>query len=97
MRTLFLAGGILALASFAAPALADSSSREVQSAVDAYLATAKGASFVPKDEKALKMLLEVYLLEKAVYEVCYELNNRPDWIHIPMRGITRILDGGQHS
>ncbi|MBL9086247.1 MAG: hypothetical protein JNM10_03825 [Planctomycetia bacterium] len=41
MRTLFLAGGVLALASFAAPALADSSSREVQSAVDAYLATAK--------------------------------------------------------
>ena len=41
MRTLFLAGGVLALASFAAPALGDSSSREAQSAVDAYLATAK--------------------------------------------------------
>ncbi len=41
MRSLFLAGGVLALASFAAPALGDTSSREVQSAVDAYLATAK--------------------------------------------------------
>jgi hypothetical protein len=41
MRTLFLAGGVLALASFAAPALGDTSSREVQSAVDAYLSTAK--------------------------------------------------------
>ncbi len=41
MRSLFLAGGVLALASFAAPALADTSSREVQSAVDAYLATSK--------------------------------------------------------
>ena len=41
MRTLFLAGGVLALASFAAPALGDTSSRETQSAVDAYLATAK--------------------------------------------------------
>ena len=41
MRTLFLAGGVLALASFAAPALGDTSSREVQSAVDAYLATSK--------------------------------------------------------
>ena len=41
MRTMFLAGGVLALASFAAPALGDSSSREVQSAVDAYLATAQ--------------------------------------------------------
>ena len=41
MRTSFLAGGVLALASFAAPALGDTSSREVQSAVDAYLASAK--------------------------------------------------------
>ncbi|MFO0931267.1 MAG: porin [Planctomycetota bacterium] len=41
MRTLLLAGGVLALASFAAPALGDSSSREVQSAVDAYLASSK--------------------------------------------------------
>ena len=41
MRTLVLAGGAFALASFAAPALADASSREVQSAVDAYLSTAK--------------------------------------------------------
>ncbi|MBL9085948.1 MAG: hypothetical protein JNM10_02295, partial [Planctomycetia bacterium] len=41
MRSLFLAGGVVALASFAAPALADTSSREVQSAVDAYLASSK--------------------------------------------------------
>jgi len=38
------------------------------------------------------MLLEVCLLEKVVYEVCYELNNRPDWVGIPLRGIMRILD-----
>lgn len=65
--------------------------------LEAYLTTAKGASFLPKDEKTLKVLLDVFLLEKAVYEVCYELNNRPDWISIPVRGITRILDGGQRS
>ena len=41
MRSLFLAGGVVALASFAAPALADTSSREVQSAVDAYLASSQ--------------------------------------------------------
>ncbi|MBL9086246.1 MAG: hypothetical protein JNM10_03820, partial [Planctomycetia bacterium] len=39
--SMFLAGGVLALASFAAPALGDTSSREVQSAVDAYLASSK--------------------------------------------------------
>lgn len=60
--------------------------------LSAYVATAKGASFLPVNERELRMLLDVCLLEKAVYEVCYELNNRPDWVGIPLRGITRILD-----
>jgi len=60
--------------------------------LNAYLAMAKGAPFLPANEEELRMLLEVCLLEKAVYEVCYELNNRPDWAAIPLRGITRILD-----
>ncbi len=63
--------------------------------LEAYLATARGASFIPADPETLEMLLEAYLLEKAAYEVCYELNNRPDWIFIPVRGITRILDGAR--
>ena len=62
--------------------------------LSAYLVTTKGSSFIPDDPKTLASLLEVYLLEKAAYEVCYELNNRPDWLFIPVRGITRILDGG---
>jgi maltose alpha-D-glucosyltransferase/alpha-amylase len=65
--------------------------------LEAYLTTAKGASFLPEDEITQKMLLETYLLEKAVYEVCYELNHRPEWVYIPMRGIVRILDGGRQS
>jgi len=32
-------------------------------------------------------LLNAYLLEKALYELLYELNNRPTWLHIPMNGI----------
>ncbi len=60
--------------------------------LNAYLTTAAGASFLPANEEELRMLLEVCLLEKAVYEVCYELNNRPDWVGIPLRGIMRILD-----
>ncbi|MCX6850750.1 MAG: putative maltokinase [Verrucomicrobia bacterium] len=60
--------------------------------LSAYLATAKGAAFLPASEQELRMLLDACLLEKAVYEVCYELNNRPDWVGIPLRGITRILD-----
>lgn len=37
------------------------------------------------------MLLETFVLEKAVYEVGYELNNRPDWLMIAVRGVERIL------
>ncbi|MFZ2282010.1 MAG: hypothetical protein WAW39_29705 [Prosthecobacter sp.] len=60
--------------------------------LNAYLTTAEGASFLPGNGEELRMLLEVCLLEKAVYEVCYELNNRPDWAAIPLRGILRILE-----
>ncbi len=59
--------------------------------LDAWLATAKGASFIPEDPDALKMLLDVHLLEKAIYEVAYELNHRPHWAFIPVRGISQIL------
>ena len=37
------------------------------------------------------MLLKSFLLEKAVYEVGYELNNRPAWVGIPLRGILQLL------
>ena len=37
-------------------------------------------------------LLRVFELEKAVYELSYELNNRPDWVRIPVAGIARLLD-----
>ncbi len=57
----------------------------------AYFETAGDASFVPEDKEELKVLFGVLLLEKAVYELGYELNNRPDWVIIPIRGINHIL------
>jgi maltose alpha-D-glucosyltransferase/alpha-amylase len=59
--------------------------------LQSYLATAAGAPFIPKDEHDLQVMLEAYLLDKAIYEVGYELNNRPDWVVIPIRGIKHIL------
>ncbi|HUG40700.1 MAG TPA: putative maltokinase, partial [Longimicrobiales bacterium] len=49
--------------------------------------------FLPQREDQLRTLLEAHLLEKAVYELGYELNNRPDWVRIPILGIRQLLDG----
>ncbi len=59
--------------------------------LESYLATAGNAAFLPRDAAEFALLLDAYLLDKAVYEVAYELNNRPDWIRVPLRGIAQIL------
>ena len=52
-----------------------------------YLDAASAGKFLPQDRSKLHALLRVYLLEKALYELRYELNNRPDWVQIPLQGI----------
>jgi maltose alpha-D-glucosyltransferase / alpha-amylase len=39
----------------------------------------------------METLLQAFLLEKAVYELCYEANNRPTWLDIPLNGILKLL------
>jgi maltose alpha-D-glucosyltransferase/alpha-amylase len=58
----------------------------------AYLQAVAGSPFVPKDREDLKVMLQTFLLEKAIYELSYELNNRPAWVIIPIRGIKSIMD-----
>ena len=50
------------------------------------------ATLVPAGEAAIANLLSIYELEKAIYELRYELNNRPDWTPIPVAGIVRLLE-----
>lgn len=50
------------------------------------------AQLLPEDSEDLKALLDAYLIEKAVYEIGYELNNRPDWVQVPLRGILHLLE-----
>ncbi|MBV6518201.1 MAG: maltose alpha-D-glucosyltransferase [Candidatus Brocadia sp.] len=57
-----------------------------------YLETAGNASFIPKSREDLDIMLRAYLLEKAVYEIGHEINNRPEWIMIPCRGIKHLLE-----
>jgi maltokinase len=49
-------------------------------------------TLLPVGEEAMRRLLTVFELEKAVYELRYELDNRPDWVRIPVAGIVRLLE-----
>ena len=49
-------------------------------------------TLVPAGEAAIVNLLSIFELEKAIYELRYELDNRPDWISIPVAGIARLLE-----
>ena len=55
-----------------------------------YLATAGKAPFLPAEKNQFSNLLEFFMLDKAFYELIYELNNRPDWVRIPLAGILSL-------
>ncbi len=57
-----------------------------------YRQSTDGARFVPSADDEFESMIELYLLEKASYEITYELNNRPDWLHVPMAGMSQLLD-----
>ena len=59
--------------------------------VGAYLRALDGAPFLPASP-GLEMLLDAFLLDKAVYEVGYELDNRPDRVGVPLRGVLQLLE-----
>ncbi|MDQ6693337.1 MAG: putative maltokinase [Chloroflexota bacterium] len=59
--------------------------------LEEYLKVAGPADFLPRAPEEIRLLLDVYLLEKATYELLYELNNRPDWVRIPLQGITQLI------
>jgi maltose alpha-D-glucosyltransferase/alpha-amylase len=56
-----------------------------------YLETVEGSSFVPKQTEDLEIMMQTFLMQKAIYELNYELNNRPAWVVVPLRGIKSIV------
>ena len=52
-----------------------------------YCECAKGSAVLPEDPTTLEKLLDIFLLDKALYELRYEINNRPAWARIPLQGI----------
>ena len=59
--------------------------------LEGYLDTVE-QSLLPSGQAAIDRLLAVFELEKAVYELRYELDNRPDWVRIPVAGIQRLIE-----
>jgi maltose alpha-D-glucosyltransferase / alpha-amylase len=66
-------------------------SAAVSSFLAAYLADTRGAPFLPRDPAHLSALLDLFVLDKGLYELEYELNNRPDWLLVPIEGLLKIL------
>jgi maltose alpha-D-glucosyltransferase/alpha-amylase len=59
---------------------------------ESYRETLGDTPLWPADEDQTKALLDLFLLEKALYEIEYELTNRPGWSHIPLEATLRILE-----
>jgi maltose alpha-D-glucosyltransferase/alpha-amylase len=56
-----------------------------------YVHIVSSGNFLPHTKEEFQALLDVFLLEKAIYELGYELNNRPNWVMIPVQGIQQLL------
>lgn len=61
--------------------------------LNAYLDKMKGSGLLPEETEEIDILLQMFFLEKALYEVGYELRNRPDWVDIPLKGVMKTLKG----
>ncbi len=59
--------------------------------VRGWLASVRGSVVLPAELDVTRALLGLFLLEKGIYEVHYELNNRPDWVDIPLEGLREIV------
>ncbi|MGH7776429.1 MAG: phosphotransferase, partial [Candidatus Dormibacterales bacterium] len=64
-----------------------------QAYLTSYLVACGEARFQPSTQGESDLLLEANLLEKALYELRYELNNRPGWVGIPLAGLLELLEG----
>ncbi len=74
-----------------APLARDWERRSTDAFMDGYRTAIAGCASVPPDDDSMRQLLELFILEKAFYEMSYELANRPAWVRIPLEGIRSIL------
>jgi maltose alpha-D-glucosyltransferase / alpha-amylase len=56
-----------------------------------YHATAARGALLPEAHEEQQVLLNAYMLARAVYELGYELHHRPDWVRIPLQGMLQLV------
>jgi maltose alpha-D-glucosyltransferase / alpha-amylase len=78
-------------------ALAEWRDRSTAAFLTAYRATMTNSRLWPEDPGAAARMLDFFLLEKAFYEVEYELAHRPEWLRVPLTGMLRILSQRTHE
>jgi maltokinase len=71
--------------------------RNTAAFLDGYLDVDEIDPLLPKDDAAILALLDAFLLDKAVYEVAYELAHRPRWAAIPLQAIGRLVEAAAES
>jgi maltose alpha-D-glucosyltransferase/alpha-amylase len=60
-----------------------------------YLGTVSGTGLIPDDRRELTLLLEAFVLDKVLYELNYELDNRPAWLRVPLAGMVALGDDSE--
>jgi maltose alpha-D-glucosyltransferase/alpha-amylase len=60
--------------------------------LESYSGRVQSVAFLPKSPSDLNNLIDLYVLEKALYELRYEINNRPAWIGVPLRAIKALME-----
>ena len=79
------------------PLLADWEAHARAAFLDGYRDAVRGAPLAPHAEQTDAALLELFLIEKAFYELRYELCHRPDWVHVPLGGLCELLLGDPNA
>jgi len=74
--------------------LADWRTQTMAAFYRAYVATMRGTSSWPDDDRTATQLVRLFGIEKVLYELRYELANRPDWVRIPLAGLLERLVAG---
>jgi maltose alpha-D-glucosyltransferase/alpha-amylase len=62
----------------------------------AYMSRSHEGNFLPSERDALLALLDIFEIDKALYEIRYERSHRPDWLRIPLRGLSQIIERGEN-